>query len=79
MTSEETVGEYLTRAKTLVKSKIKDAALWHSDFNKADAHHVCNGLLKTGLKSRMLWRVSKFKTYKDFLGGLSLHLNHLIP
>ena len=29
MNSEETVGEYLTRAKTLVKSKIKDATSWH--------------------------------------------------
>ena len=29
MKSEETVGEYLMRAKTLVKSKIKDATSWH--------------------------------------------------
>ena len=27
MTSEETVGEYLTRARTLVKSKIKDIVM----------------------------------------------------
>ena len=46
MTSEETVGKYLARAKTLVKSKIKDATLWNSDINEADAYHVCNGLLK---------------------------------
>ena len=45
MTSEETVGEYLARAKTLVKSKIKDAALWHSNIDKADAYHICNRLL----------------------------------
>ena len=29
MSSKETVGEYLVRAKTLVKSKIKDATSWH--------------------------------------------------
>ena len=29
MNSDETVGEYLTRAKTLVKLKLKDAASWH--------------------------------------------------
>ena len=69
MTSEETVGEYLARAKTLVKSNIKDTALWHSDFNEADAYHICNRLL-TRLKSRMLWRVSKFKTYKDFFNNI---------
>ena len=40
MTSEETVGEYLARAKTLVKSKIKDATSWHSDFHKVDAYVI---------------------------------------
>ena len=33
MNSEETVGEYLVRAKTLVKSKLKDAAAWHHDID----------------------------------------------
>ena len=70
MTSEETVGTYLTREKTLVKSKIKDAALWHSNIDEADAYHICNGLIKTGLKSRMLQRVSKFKTYKELFNNI---------
>ena len=69
MTSEETVGEYLARARTLVKSKIKNIAMWHSEFDKTDAYHVCNGLLKTELKSRMLRRVSQFKTYKEFFNN----------
>ena len=60
MNSEETVGEYLTRAKTLVKSKLKDATAWHHDIDKADAYHICNGIIKTGLKSRMLRRLSQF-------------------
>ena len=47
MSSDETVGKYLTRA-------------------RADAYYVCNGLLKTGLKSQILRRVSQFKTYKNF-------------
>ena len=29
MSSKEIVGEYLTRAKTLVKSQMKDATSWH--------------------------------------------------
>ena len=28
-TSDETVGEYLVRVRTLVKSKIKNIAMWH--------------------------------------------------
>ena len=52
--SEETVGKYLARAKTLVKLKIKDAISWNSDIDEADMYHVCNRLLKAGLKSRML-------------------------
>ena len=70
MNSEETVGKYLTRVKTLVKSKLKDATSWHHDIDKADAYHVCNGLIKTGLKSRMLRRVSQFKTYKDLFNNI---------
>ena len=70
MNSEETVGEYLARAKTLVKSKIKDATSWHQDIDGADAYHVCNGLIKTGLKSRMLRRVSQFKIYKDLFNHI---------
>ena len=65
MNSEETVGEYLARAKTLVKSELKDATAWHHDIDEADAYHVCNRIIKTGLKSRMLRRLSQFKSYKD--------------
>ena len=68
--SEETVGKYLTRAKTLVKSKIKDATSWNLDIDEADTYHVCNGLLKAGLKSRMLRRVSQFKTYKELFNNI---------
>ena len=60
----------LARARTLIKSKIKDITMWHSDFDQADAYHICNRLLKTGLKSRMLRRVSKFKTYKEFFNDI---------
>ena len=70
MNSEETVGEYLMRAKTLVKSKLKDATAWHHDIDEADAYHVCNGIIKTGLKSRMLRRISQFKTYKDLFNNI---------
>ena len=65
MKSEETVDKYLVRTKTLVKSKIKDATSWHRDIDEADAHHVCNRLIKTGLKSRMLRRVSLFNNIEE--------------
>ena len=52
MNSEETVGEYLTRAKKLVKSKLKDATAWHHDIDEADAYHVCNGIRATS------WRMT---------------------
>ena len=65
-----TVGEYLTRARTLIKLKIKSRAIWHSEFDEANAYHVCNGLLKTGLKSRILRRVSHFKSYKGFFNHI---------
>ena len=70
MKSEETVGEYLTRAKTLVKSKLKDATAWHHDIDEADAYHICNRIIKTGLKSRMLRRLSQFKSYKDLFNNI---------
>ena len=53
-----------------MKSKIKNIAMFHLEFNKADVYHICNGLLKTALKSRMLRRVSQFKTYKEFFNNI---------
>ena len=70
MNSEETVGEYLARAKTLVKSKLKDTTSWHQDIDEADAYHVCNGLIRTGQKSRMVRRISQFKTYKVLFNNI---------
>ena len=70
MNSEETVGEYLARAKILVKSKLKDTTAWHHDIDEADEYHVCNRIIKTGLKSRMLRRISQFKTYKDLFNNI---------
>ena len=70
MNSEETVGKYVTRAKTLVKSKPKDATAWHYNIDEADAYHICNGIIKTGLKSRMLRRLSQFRSYKDLFNNI---------
>ena len=70
MNNEETVGEYLARAKTLVKSKLKDVTAWHHDIDEADAYHVCYGIIKAGLKSRMLRRLFQFKSYKDLFNNI---------
>ena len=56
--------------KKLVKSKLKDATAWHYDIDKADTYHVCNRIIKTGLKSRMLRRLSQFKSYKDLFNNI---------
>ena len=50
MNSEETVGEYLARAKTLVKSKLKDATAWHHYIDEAYTYHICNRIIKTRLE-----------------------------
>ena len=70
MNSKEPVGNNLARAKTLVKSKLKDATSWYQDIDEADAYHLCNGLIRTGLKSRMLRRVFQFKTYKELFNNI---------
>ena len=75
MNSEETVSKYLARAKTLVKSKLKDATACHNDIDEVDAYHICNGIIKTGLKSRMLRRISQFKTYKDLFNKIEEELD----
>ena len=62
MSRDETVGEYLMRARTL----IKNSSMWHTEFEEEDSYHVCNGLLKTGPKSRILRRVSQIQSYKNF-------------
>ena len=76
MNSEETVGEYLARAKTLVKSKLKEATAWHPDIDEADAYHICNGIIKTGLKSRMLRRISQFNHIEQHRRRMGLELFH---
>ena len=70
MTNNETVGEYLARARTLIKSKIKSRVMWKTEFDDTDVYHICSGLLKTGLKSRMLRRVSQFSSYKVFFNHI---------
>ena len=70
MNSEETVGEYLARAKALIKLKLKDATAWHHSIDEADTYLVCNGIIRTGLKSRMLRRLSQFKSYKDLFNNI---------
>ena len=46
MKEEETVGEYLARYRTLIKTKLKTRSQWLSDYNDIDAFHVCNRINK---------------------------------
>ena len=75
MTNEETVGEYLARARTLIKTKLKNLAQWSTEYNDMEAFHVCNGLIKAKLKSRMLPWVSKYNSYKDCFNNIENEWN----
>ena len=51
MSSEETVGKYLAQARTLIKTKLKNPMQCNSEFNETYMYHVCNGIIKQGLKA----------------------------
>ena len=65
MSIDETVGEYLARARTLVKSKIKNIAMWHSEFDEADAYHMCNSISKQDLNPGYLEEYPNSKHTKN--------------
>ena len=50
MTNDKTVDEYLAQARTLIKIKLKSPSQWNLEFNKTNAFHVCNEIVKQGLK-----------------------------
>ena len=54
MKEEETLGEYLAQARTLIKTKLKHPSQWHTEYNDTDAFHMCNRLNKPRLKYHML-------------------------
>ena len=70
MKEEETVGEYLARSRTLIKTKLKDRNQWLMDYNDTDAFHVCNRINKARLRSCMLPRVQKYSSYKEFFDSI---------
>ena len=40
MTDNETVGEYLARARTLFKAKLRYAAQWNTEYNESNIYYV---------------------------------------
>ena len=65
MLEEETVGEYLARSRTLIKTKLKDHTQWNSEYNDTDAFHICNGISKPRLQSCMLPRIHRYSSTKN--------------
>ena len=70
MNEDETLGKYLARARMLIKTKLKNPAQWHTEYNDTDAFHVCNGLIKPRLKFCMLSRVHKQRSYKELFKNI---------
>ena len=53
MKEGETLGEYLARARTLFKAKLKLDTQWNEEYNPSDMWYIVNGLTLTNLKNHI--------------------------
>ena len=65
MKENETLGEYLARARTLFKAKLKLDTQWDEEYNPSDMWYIVNGLTLTNLKSRISKNLNTYKSYKQ--------------
>ena len=70
MKEGETVGEYLARARTLFKAKLKFASQWNTEYDESDMWYVIHGLRLTNLKNFMLKKLCKYKSYKQCFNAI---------
>ena len=61
----ETVGEYLARARTLFKTKLRSVTQWSTEYDPSDMYKVVDGLKSTGLRRHILKRIEDYKSYKQ--------------
>ena len=65
MKENETLGEYLARARTLFKAKLKLDMQWDEEYDPPDMWYVVNGLTLTHLKNRISKKLNTYKSYKQ--------------
>ena len=65
MKEGKTLGEYLARARTLFKAKLRFASQWNKEYDLSDMWYVMNGLTLTNLKNHISKKLSNYKTYKQ--------------
>ena len=65
MKENETLGEYLARARTLFKAKLKLDMQWDEEYDPSDMWYVVNGLTLTHLKNCINKKLNTYKSYKQ--------------
>ena len=65
MKENETLGEYLARARTLFKAKLKLDTQWDEEYDPSDMWYVVNGLTLTHLKNCISKKLNTYKSYKQ--------------
>ena len=65
MKEDETLGEYLARARTLFKAKLKLDTQWNEEYDPSNMWYVVNGLTLTNLKNHISKKLSTYKSYKQ--------------
>ena len=63
MKESKTVGEYLARARTLFKAKLRYTAQWTTEYDPSDMWNVINGLRPINLKTYILKKIANYKSY----------------
>ena len=65
MKENETLGEYLARARTLFKAKLKLDTQWDEEYDPFDMWYIVNGLTLTHVKNRISKKLNTYKSYKQ--------------
>ena len=65
MKEGKTLGEYLARARTLFKGKLKFNSQWNEEYDPSNMWYVVNGLTLTNLKNHISKKLSNYKSYKQ--------------
>ena len=63
MKENKTLGEYLARARTLFKAKLKLDTQWDEEYDPSDMWYIVNGLTLTNLKNHISKKLSTYKSY----------------
>ena len=65
MKENETLDEYLARARTLFKAKLKLDTQWDEEYDPSDMWYIVNGLTLTHLKNHISKKLNTYKSYKQ--------------